>query len=215
MTLTEILIVLATIAGPISAVQAQKWLERAGEARRRRMQVFSQLMATRATRLANEHVQALNMIELVFLGRRARRVVGAWRIYADHLNVHVGDTEAQITSWATTREELFFDLMQAMSDSLGFKFDRVQLRRGVYYPKGHVDNEAAQRLIQEGLVGVLTGNQPLTMKVIEFPASQELIDAQIKMMNRSATAYREDGPLRIAIEEEPPRRGKRAPPGEQ
>jgi uncharacterized protein DUF6680 len=67
------IIAAATIAGPILAVQAQKWVERATERRRGQLQVFYWLMATRATRLSNEHVQALNRIELVFRGRSAKK----------------------------------------------------------------------------------------------------------------------------------------------
>lgn len=60
--------IIATIAGPILAVQAQKWLERLRERRNRKLKVFQQLMATRASRLSTDHVQALNMIDLVFYG---------------------------------------------------------------------------------------------------------------------------------------------------
>lgn len=41
--------IIATIAGPILAVQAQKWLERLRERRNRKFCVFQQLMATRAS----------------------------------------------------------------------------------------------------------------------------------------------------------------------
>ena len=44
--------VLATVVGPILAVQAQKAVERAQERSRRKSWVFHQLMATRASRLS-------------------------------------------------------------------------------------------------------------------------------------------------------------------
>ena len=85
------LIVLATIAGPILAVQAQKAVEALRERRGRKERVFAQLMATRAARLSAEHVQALNTIDLVFFGssvlgirRRSRgeqAVLDAWKEY--------------------------------------------------------------------------------------------------------------------------------------
>jgi hypothetical protein len=62
------LLILATIAGPILAVQAHKWVERLREGRNRKLRLFERLMATRAARLSAEHVQALNMIDLVFYG---------------------------------------------------------------------------------------------------------------------------------------------------
>ena len=62
------IIALATLLGPILAVQAQKWIEGVREQRTRKLRVFTQLMATRAARLSAEHVQAINMIDLVFYG---------------------------------------------------------------------------------------------------------------------------------------------------
>jgi cytochrome bd-type quinol oxidase subunit 1 len=62
------LIVASTLLGPILAVQAQKWVEVFRERRGRKLWVVQQLMATRAARVSAEHVQALNMIDLVFYG---------------------------------------------------------------------------------------------------------------------------------------------------
>jgi hypothetical protein len=57
----------ATILGPILAVQAQKWVEIIRERRGRKLWIFHTLMATRAARTSTEHVQALNMIDLIFM----------------------------------------------------------------------------------------------------------------------------------------------------
>jgi hypothetical protein len=65
---TETYLILATFAGPIIAVQTQKWIERANERRLAHRRIFYALMATRAMRASVEHVQALNMIDLEFQG---------------------------------------------------------------------------------------------------------------------------------------------------
>ncbi len=70
MTLGESLLVVSTLLGPVLAVQAQKWVERARAKADLRMWIFSTLLATRATKVAPEHVRALNMIELAFYGPR-------------------------------------------------------------------------------------------------------------------------------------------------
>src|SRR5262245_57399344 len=139
MTTTEVLIICATFMGPILAVQAQKWIERATERRRAKLQVFYVLMATRATRLSPEHVQALNRIELDFRGKgsKEKAVRDAWRLYAEKLNESFPETEASLAAWISTRDSLFTELMYSMSASLGFDFDRVQLMRNAYYPRGH------------------------------------------------------------------------------
>ncbi|MBG1249207.1 hypothetical protein F4W02_18855 [Burkholderia pseudomallei] len=69
--------VAATVAGPILAVQAQKWVERARASAQRRDWIFGTLMATRQDRVSMEHVRALNMIDLAFYGTRVLGKV--WR----------------------------------------------------------------------------------------------------------------------------------------
>jgi hypothetical protein len=75
-------IVLAILGGPVLAVQTQKFIERASENRRQKFMIFTALMANRATRLNDDYVRALNMIELTFLPRpwkpRNRKVIDAW-----------------------------------------------------------------------------------------------------------------------------------------
>ena len=97
MTQGEWLIIASTLLGPILAVQAQKWVERAREAVQRRNWIFITLMATRQARVSFEHVRALNSIDLAFYGRRmlgrawrtpsSQAVLGAWHDYHGHLSV--------------------------------------------------------------------------------------------------------------------------------
>lgn len=58
----------AVILGPILAVQVQKRIEKLREKWGRKNHLFQILMSTRASRLSPDHVQALNMIDLVFYG---------------------------------------------------------------------------------------------------------------------------------------------------
>ena len=70
MGLNESLMIASTLLGPILAVQAQKWVERARTSGDRRDWIFTTLMATRQTRLSTEHVRALNLIDLAYYGTR-------------------------------------------------------------------------------------------------------------------------------------------------
>jgi hypothetical protein len=98
MTGTEIFVIAtATVAGPILAVQAQKWVERATERRRARRSIFHSLMANRATRLNDDYIRALNLIDLEFSpgklrsGSKDRDVINAWRSLLGELNQGPGD----------------------------------------------------------------------------------------------------------------------------
>lgn len=77
-------IVAATIVGPVVAVQTQKWVERTTEKRRTRLRIFQTLMSNRATRLNDDFVRALNMIDVEFIpakfgGKKDQEVINAWR----------------------------------------------------------------------------------------------------------------------------------------
>ncbi len=189
MTLTDELLIGATILGPVLAVQAQKWLERATEKRRRKLGIFYALMATRAARVAPDHVRALNQIDLEFSGARflsfiqwqtpkEKAVANAWRIYSDHLNERVEEIKEAVEAWVRRGDDLFVDLLFALSTYFGFAFDKVQLRRGVYSPRAHSEAENQQQAIQAHLLKLLAGNAPLKMDVVGFPVSQDALDRQ-------------------------------------
>lgn len=59
MNISNCLIIAATLLGPILAVQAQKWVEIWNEKRNRKLRIFYNLMATRAGRVSDRHVEAL------------------------------------------------------------------------------------------------------------------------------------------------------------
>jgi hypothetical protein len=186
-TLTDGFLIAATVAGPILAVQAQKWVERSRERRESKRRIFHTLMATRGTRLAPEHVQALNMIDLEFGGSKSTKqtskekdVLIKWRIYADQLNVALPDTPtpSQQEAWLQRADDLFIDLLEALAVALGYTFDKVQLRRGVYRPRGHTDAEFRQDTIQRAFADIVTGRAALPMNVISFPISDEAVELQ-------------------------------------
>lgn len=212
MIVTDGVLILATVAGPILAVQAQKFVERATERRRAQRRIFDVLMATRAARVSPGHVEALNAIDLHFRGigwrspnAKEREVSRRWRIYADHLNEDLEEaTEAQLATWAGRREEYFLDLLEAMSKALGYNFDRVELRRGIYSPKAHGDAEVRQRQVENGVLDLLAGRAPLAMRVTDFPVSPEAMAQQMEYQRAMVDALGPDGWLRMAMQQRRP-----------
>jgi hypothetical protein len=200
-------VVLATLAGPIAAVQTQKWVERATESRRRKYAIFNALMANRATRLADEFVKALNLIDIEFLpghlrAAKNRAVINAWRaLFGElHRGVNDGETDIQIiNAWHQRCDDRLVDLLAAMSSALGYSFSSEELRRGIYYPKGHVEREQAQTAILSGVRLLLEGKQSLPMKITETQTSPEAAMLQATLAEKMAAAYREDGALKVKI----------------
>jgi len=48
-----------------------------------------------------------------------------------------------------------------MATHFKYKFDKVHIKRGHYYPKGYGDLDSDQYLIRKGLVDLLANNKPL------------------------------------------------------
>ena len=187
MNVADWLMVLAVLLAPLVAVQVQKYLEHIRERRLKKLNVFQTLMATRAARLSPAHVQALNMIDMEFYGRKGvaggakrtpseQRVLDAWKVYHDHLCEPVqGDEEFR--AWVRAGDNLFIELLYEMARSLGYHFDKVRLRKGIYSPKGYGELELDQKIIRENLVAILSGKKPLPILLASYPAFERALEA--------------------------------------
>lgn len=198
--------IVAALLGPILAVQAQKAVEAFRERRRRKTFLFEQLMATRASRLAPEHVRALNMVDLIFYGERVlgvqrrtakeQRVLDAWKEYHDLLNTKA--EEGLIALWGAQGDELFTNLLYAIAQDLGFKFDRVQLKRGSYSPIAHGEIEAEQTELRKAALSLVTGKHALQMNVVGFPVDPEAVEANKVAIQNIGKAL-ETGVLQVEV----------------
>lgn len=165
MSCNEIISICAIILGPILAVQIEKYLERRREKKNRRLSVFKILMATRGSVLSWDHVEALNRIDLEFSNeKKFDKVIQAWKEYFDNLSQKAGTSEEGIV-WAKKNEDLLADLLYEMGQSLGFKFDKVLIKRNVYSPVGHVKMELEQEQIRNSMLEILSGDKgfPITL----------------------------------------------------
>jgi len=186
MDIKDWITIIAAIAGPILAVQAQKAVESFRERKSRKTTLFTSLMATRAARVSPEHVRALNMIDLVFFGTRTlgfkrrskgeQTVLNAWKEYLDHLNV--GHTPETLPTWLSRGDELLTNLLFAMAEDTDYDFDRVQLKRGAYSPTAQAELDAQQGQVRQRLLSVLGGETPLKMHVVALEGLQHAEPAQ-------------------------------------
>jgi hypothetical protein len=185
-------IVAATLLGPILAVQAQKWLEKAKESKSRKLQVFHTLMATRGARLAADHVRGLNMIDLSFYGHvvfginwrpaRDQGVLNAWKEYHDHLSDPAHVSSVSIEVLLAQRDELFVNLLLAMGRSLGSQFDRVQLKKSWYSPMAHNQYETRMENLVTAATNVLEGRSPIKVAsdISESPTQTTKVPALLR-----------------------------------
>lgn len=175
---SEILTIVAILVAPVAAVQVQKWLEHYREDRERKLRIFKTLMATRAVTLSQDHVQALNMIDLEFPGKKFKKITTAWREYLDHLGNFPKEDEKQFPIWNDKKADLLAHLLMVMGQSLGYDFDAVHVKKGIYMPQGHADIENEHILIRKGLIRLLYGDANLKMDVQSFPVDPDLFEKQ-------------------------------------
>ncbi len=203
----NILIIVATLMGPILAVQAQKAIERSRDLHNRKSILFSNLMATRASRVSSDHVQALNMIDLVFYGRRIfginhrttteTAVLDTWHEYLDHLNTKFERNDLSL--WLAKGDELFVNLLFALATDVGYRFDRVQLKKGSYSPIAHGELELEQQQVRKLAIELLSGSVPLKMEITGFPIQEEILKAQLDLQAKLAAALSGQGRLSVEV----------------
>jgi hypothetical protein len=209
---------ICTLLGPILAVQAQKFVERATERRRRKQWIFDVLMATRATRINPDHVRALNQIELEFSGanwfgrqfapsRKERVVLENWRTHADNLHRYLPKEKGpERALWFERVDNSFIALLQSIGIAMGHNIDQRELRRGVYYPTGFSEDELRNHAIQVNFLRLLEGEIPLKMEVTSIPYNEEAVKQQMDLHGKLISALGE-GAVRVEIkadERKPP-----------
>jgi len=175
MFITQIIMVIAIIVGPIAAVQVEKYLDRKREQENRKLWIFSNLMATRATRLSPTHVEALNRIEVEFY--RDRDVMEARKVLLDAFENFPQDDKAsdysvRLEKAVEKSNDCLVKLLYQMSECLGYHFDEVHLKKGVYAPRGHAEVELQHYELRQYLLAVLKGNTPIPIRDFDKSAKQ-------------------------------------------
>ncbi len=172
MTISDCLMIIAVLSGPIIAVQVTRHLDNKKEERERKLGIFKALMSTRAYAISWEHVGALNRIDLEFNKKNSneKAVIEAWKEYLDLLN---NKTMAP-AQWDIKRIELLVELLHKMSLLLDYDFDKTHIKNSSYSPIAHGNTEDQQNALRKGLIEVLEGRKTIPMTIANFPSSGKL-----------------------------------------
>ncbi|WP_186059704.1 DUF6680 family protein [Burkholderia gladioli] len=176
---SDFVIAFATLAGPIIAIQLQKYLDRRGERTRRQIEIYRALMMSRMTPNSPPHVNALNAVPLEFHDNTA--VMDRWRDFLMHLNVRAEGE--QLEAWGQRRVTLFVELLKAMGEGLRYEFRDAELQAHAYLPNWQVEMLNEQELVRKGLVDLIAGKASLPMKVTEFPTDPEFAKRTAEVQN--------------------------------
>ncbi len=123
-------------------------------------------MATRGNRPSLDHVQALNSIELFFdKPKKEKKILAKWNEYLDHFGQVPKESDVNFTTtmavWMEKGDELLVELLQTMGQALSYDFDKVKIKRGIYVPRGHGEEQADHYMIRKWTVELLGGKRAL------------------------------------------------------
>ncbi len=202
MTFSDGVMVLAVFVAPVFAVQVQKLIEQFQETRKRQLHIFKTLMASRATGLSLDHVQALNLIDLECKGKRFKKTREAWKSYLDHLGDYPKgeQNEVQLHVWNEKKATLLAELLMEMGKPLGYDFDAVHVKKGIYLPEGHMKIENEQALIRQGLLRLLFGDTNIKMDIVSFPVDNGALEKQKKLTHELLKAFESNAGIPVMIQ---------------
>ncbi|WP_316900408.1 DUF6680 family protein [Pseudodesulfovibrio indicus] len=132
---TNVIMILAVIVGPIFAVWVGRILESSKDKRRRQERVFTTLMSTRGSGLNPAHVEALNLIDVEFASTKALDVDirDHWRLYLNNLS-DTAFAQVHNDAWSQENKKRLVDLLHVISKRLNYKVDKAQIESGAYLP---------------------------------------------------------------------------------
>lgn len=166
---TGLMSVGAIIAAPLVTLWVQKKLETIKSRTERRQAIFRALWVNRRRQFYIARVDALNMIDVDFYGER--KVQDAWDELRAHYfrPEHPGLNEEQIFA---EREGLFATLLFEISQVLGYKFGRTQIRDNVYRPQLHNDFDVIEFETRKRTLDLLRSDA-LPVRFVQSEPGQE------------------------------------------
>ncbi len=201
MNLSDYLTIVAILFAPIIAIVVGKYLDDRKEKKEAKLWIFRSLMATRAVPMSQEHVRALNMIDVNFYGEdtKSKKVVEAWNLLRDNFYKNVDTTStALLTQWGDKNQELLMELLQKMAEYLNFSFDKTAIKNTSYFPKGYGETEDELMFIRKGFVEMIKGNSTLPIEV-RFKEPDE--DGK-KLHENLKKYFANETPIRVIITNE-------------
>ena len=155
-----------------------------------------------AAQLSFEHVRALNMIDLEFTSSSSKdeQVRIAWKAYLDQLGaLPKEDDQPGMAVWDQQKTELFARLLEVMGLAVGYKFDLVHIKRGIYAPRGHFNDELEQRATRRLLLELLEGNRPLNIHAALVPLNEATGQVGKKFIQAIQEVREGKRPLNVTI----------------
>ena len=183
----EWLTIIAIAFGPFFGIWAHGKLENRKRTYERKLDIFKILMSTRATPLADVHVQSLNRIDIEFTEHKERKVREAWAVLLDHytqgpipptkllpsqLQVDRDKYDQELQAYRSAQAlwndrviALRATLLKEMGAIFKYDFDEVRIKKAIYHPQLHESLETERLFLLKTANDVLSGQRPIGISV--------------------------------------------------
>jgi hypothetical protein len=207
MKLYDLLMLVAVLVAPFLAVFIQRHLDIQREKRGRKMWVYRTLMSTRASRVAPEHVQALNMIDLEFTasseGETALRTI--WKEYLNHLGELNGlspeERQKRAIAWSDKCNDFLAELLHKMGLCVGYNLDKVYLKKGIYSPQAHSQQDLEAQVIRRLVIEILLGQRHLATDTRIIPIDEAAQKTGKELLESLVAVLRGEHSIKAQIEQ--------------
>lgn len=146
--------ILLSAVAVVAAVFITNMLNRREQRRESKIDIFRTLMLTRVNKLSQEHVSALNAIEIEF--NDCKIVMEAWNKYFENLSSD---------STPEKRNRLFAKLVAEIAKTLNMRIEQLDILNENYLPQGWINDLEEQRLLRQLLIGLLNPNSSAKIAV--------------------------------------------------
>ena len=134
-------ILISALLSGIFATIVTLWWQNKNQIHQDKVRIFSTLMSKRYDITAEDCVQALNMIDVVFY--KDEKVRNAWRAFKNATDMP--DTEAKLQAITDKR----LKMLEVMAESIGYKTIHWDDIKEYYYPKGLSDIKQAEAILRQ------------------------------------------------------------------
>ncbi len=165
--------------------------------RNKKLHLFTTLISTKDNRIDQAHIQALNLIDLIYYD--ILDVIEQWEIYSMHLNKIIDrNSEAELRLWGQKYDELFYNLLNSMAKHLGYKFNRAKIESRAYSPIAYNKKENDDFYLRQLATDILSGKTPL--KVTQISSEPLAASEYIKMISNINNTLK-NGTIKVEVQE--------------
>ena len=167
--------IIAIVVGPLLTGLVLHILAKRDRVWTRRYMVFRDLMRTRRQTLHQDHVAALNLVEVEF--ENCPNVIREYRTYLKILEESVDDPtgtdQDKHKLWADKTGRQLTRLISEIAKTVNVKKEQMEILEGGYSPRYYEDNEIRAQMIQNRLLDVLFGRYsfPVAITTMQPPSS--------------------------------------------